>query len=89
MIAGIIPARYASSRFPGKSLIDIQGKSMIQRVYEEAAKSKSLNKLVVATDDKRILDHVQSFGGEAVMTAENHPSGTDRCYDALQQLGGD
>jgi 3-deoxy-manno-octulosonate cytidylyltransferase (CMP-KDO synthetase) len=87
MIAGIIPARYASTRFPGKSLIDIQGKTMIQRVYEEAAKSKLLNKLIVATDDKRILDHVHAFGGEAVMTADNHPSGTDRCYDALQQLG--
>ncbi|MFI5195446.1 MAG: 3-deoxy-manno-octulosonate cytidylyltransferase [Chitinophagales bacterium] len=87
MIAGIIPARYASSRFPGKPLIDIRGKSMIQRVYEEAAKNKSLQKLVVATDDNRILQHVQSFGGEAVMTATHHPSGTDRCWDALQQLG--
>jgi 3-deoxy-manno-octulosonate cytidylyltransferase (CMP-KDO synthetase) len=87
MIAGIIPARYASTRFPGKSLIDIQGKSMIQRVYEEAAKSKSLHKLVVATDDERILHHVQLFGGEAVMTGADHPSGTDRCWDALQQLG--
>jgi len=87
MIAGIIPARYASTRFPGKSLIDILGKSMIQRVYEEAAKSKSLDKLVVATDDERIFQHVQSFGGEAVMTAAHHPSGTDRCWDALQQSG--
>ncbi len=87
MIAGIIPARYASTRFPGKSLIDIQGKSMIQRVYEEASKSTSLNKLVVATDDKRIFDHVVSFGGEAVMTGAGHPSGTDRCWDALQQIG--
>jgi 3-deoxy-manno-octulosonate cytidylyltransferase (CMP-KDO synthetase) len=87
MIAGIIPARYASTRFPGKSLIDIHGKSMIQRVYEEAAKSASLDKLVVATDDVRILDHVRSFGGEAVMTGADHPSGTDRCWDALQQLG--
>ncbi len=87
MIIGIIPARYASTRFPGKSLIDILGKSMIQRVYEEAAKSTSLSKLVVATDDKRIFDHVVSFGGEAVMTGEAHPSGTDRCWDALQQIG--
>ena len=86
MIAGIIPARYASSRFPGKSLIDIQGKSMIQRVYEEASKSRLLNKLVVATDDVRILEHVESFGGEALMTGADHPSGTDRCWDALQQL---
>ena len=87
MIAGIIPARYASTRFPGKPLIDILGKSMIQRVYEEASKSKLLDKIVVATDDERILAHVESFGGNAVMTAATHPSGTDRCYDALQQLG--
>jgi 3-deoxy-manno-octulosonate cytidylyltransferase (CMP-KDO synthetase) len=85
MIVGIIPARYASSRFPGKPLIDIKGKSMIQRVYEQAVKS-SLKKIVVATDDKRILDHVVAFGGEAVMTSAGHPSGTDRCWDALQQL---
>ncbi len=86
MIAGIIPARYASSRFPGKSLLDIGGKTMIQRVYEQAKKSKSLQKLVVATDDQRILDHVLSFGGEAVMTSPEHPSGTDRCWDAFPQL---
>ncbi len=87
MIAGIIPARYASSRFPGKPLIDIQGKSMIQRVYEEAAKSKLLGRVVVATDDVRIYDHVTSFGGHAVMTAADHPSGTDRCHEAVQLLG--
>ncbi len=89
MIVGIIPARYASTRFPGKPLIDIRGKSMLQRVYEQASKAKSLSKVVVATDDKRIYDHVQNFGGDAVMTAENHPSGTDRCWDALQQLNED
>ncbi len=89
MIVGIIPARYASTRFPGKPLIDIMGKSMLQRVYEQAAKSTSLSRVVVATDDERILEHVLSFGGEAVMTAADHPSGTDRCYDALQQLEGD
>ena len=89
MIAGIIPARYGSTRFPGKSLIDIKGKSMIQRVYEQAAKSSALQTIVVATDDDRILQHVRSFGGEAVMTASHHPSGTDRCWDALQQLNGD
>ena len=87
MIAGIIPARYASTRFPGKSLIDIQGKSMIRRVYEQAAMSKSLDKLVVATDDERIFNHVQSFGGEVLMTAADHANGTDRCKEALQQLG--
>jgi len=88
MIIGIIPARFASTRFPGKSLIDIQGKTMLQRVYEQAAKSNCLNKVVVATDDERIFDHVKNFKGEVVMTAGHHPSGTDRCWDALQQLDG-
>jgi len=86
MIAGIIPARYASTRFPGKALADINGKSMIQRVYEQAAQSPALSVLVVATDDQRIYDHVIAFGGKAVMTAAHHPSGTDRCHDALLQL---
>jgi 3-deoxy-manno-octulosonate cytidylyltransferase (CMP-KDO synthetase) len=88
MITGIIPARYASTRFPGKPLIDIQGKSMLQRVYEQATKSKLLNYVAVATDDERIAAHVQNFGGNVVMTANHHPSGTDRCWDALQQLNG-
>ncbi len=89
MIVGIIPARYASTRFPGKPLIDIQGKTMLQRVYEQAAKSRLLNKVVVATDSERIFDHVKNFGGDVVMTSEHHPSGTDRCWDALQQVNGD
>jgi 3-deoxy-manno-octulosonate cytidylyltransferase (CMP-KDO synthetase) len=87
MIAGIIPARFASSRFPGKPLADIDGKSMIQRVYEQASLSKHLDIIVVATDDERIYDHVLSFGGKAVMTASHHPSGTDRCFEALTLLG--
>ena len=87
-ILGIIPARFASSRFPGKPLADIGGKSMIQRVYEQALKAKSLNKVVVATDDARILSHVLSFGGDAVMTDESHPSGTDRCFEAFHKSGG-
>lgn len=86
MIAGIIPARFASTRFPGKALADINGKSMIQCVYEQAAKSPALHTVVVATDDQRIFDHVTAFGGKVVMTAAHHPSGTDRCYDALLQL---
>jgi 3-deoxy-manno-octulosonate cytidylyltransferase (CMP-KDO synthetase) len=86
MIVGIIPARYASSRFPGKPLIDIEGMTMIRRVYEQAKKSTALNRIVVATDDERIREHVFSFGGEAVMTAGYHPSGTDRCWEALQQI---
>lgn len=89
MIIGIIPARYASTRFPGKPLIDIEGKSMIQRVYEQASKSKALDTVVVATDDERIKQHVEAFGGKAVMTREDHPSGTDRCWDALSQMDGE
>jgi len=88
MILGIIPARYASSRFPGKPLIEILGKTMIQRVYEQASQSKLLDKVVVATDDERIFNHVVSFGGAAVMTKEDHPSGTDRCYEALLKTEG-
>ncbi len=83
-ILGIIPARYASTRFPAKPLVDIGGKSMIQRVYEQALKAKSLAKVVIATDDDRIFNHVLSFGGEVVMTSTNHPSGTDRCFEAFQ-----
>ncbi len=86
-ILGIIPARYASSRFPGKPLINILGKSMIERVYEQAKKSTLLSDVVVATDDARIFDHVKSFGGKAVMTLENHPSGTDRSFEALKNIG--
>jgi len=86
MIVAIIPSRYASTRFPGKPLIDIMGKTMIQRVYEQTAKSKRIHKVVIATDDERIAAHVRSFGGNVVMTAESHPSGTDRCWDAVQQL---
>jgi len=89
MILGIIPARYASTRFPGKPLIDIRGKSMIQRVYEQATKSKNLTKVIVATDDERIAQHVKSFGGELVMTKADHPSGTDRCFEVLQKANGD
>ncbi len=80
-ILGIIPARYASSRFPGKPLVDIGGKSMIQRVYEQAKKCYDLTDVVVATDDERIFEHVKAFGGMAVMTGDQHQSGTDRCAE--------
>jgi 3-deoxy-manno-octulosonate cytidylyltransferase (CMP-KDO synthetase) len=83
-ILGVIPARYASSRFPAKPLIDLGGKSMIQRVYEQAKKAESLSRVIVATDDERIFTHVQSFGGEVIMTAQTHESGTDRCAEVLE-----
>src|SRR3569833_1794431 len=78
---GIIPARYASTRFPGKPLVDIAGKSMIQRVYEQAKKCALLTDVVVATDDGRIYNHVLGFGGKAVMTSSTHQSGTARCAE--------
>jgi len=80
---GIIPARYASTRFPGKPLADIAGKPMIQRVYEQA--SKALRNVFVATDDKRIYDAVIAFGGKVIMTSEHHQSGTDRCMEAAEK----
>jgi 3-deoxy-manno-octulosonate cytidylyltransferase (CMP-KDO synthetase) len=79
--AGIIPARYASSRFPGKPLVNIGGKPMIQRVHEQA--SRSLDTVYVATDDARIYDAVLNFGGKAIMTSADHQSGTDRCAEAI------
>ena len=82
-IIGIIPSRYASTRFPAKSLAIIKGKSMIQRVYEQAQQSSALNEVVVATDHQEIYDHVQKFGGSVCMTKTDHVSGTDRCYEAL------
>lgn len=84
-ILGIIPARFASTRFPGKPLVDIAGKSMIQRVYEQAKKCINLTEVIVATDDTRIYDHVLSFGGAAIMTSADHQSGTDRCAEVALQ----
>lgn len=86
-IIGIIPARYASTRFPAKALANIGGKSMIQRVVEQARQAVSLSRVVVATDDERIRAHVADFGGEVVMTSVHHQSGTDRCQEAVQRLG--
>jgi 3-deoxy-manno-octulosonate cytidylyltransferase (CMP-KDO synthetase) len=82
-VLGVIPARYSSSRFPGKPLIDLKGKSMIQRVYEGALKSQKIDTLIVATDDERIFSEVKRFGGEVLMTSENHPNGTQRCHEVL------
>lgn len=84
-VVGIIPARYASTRFPGKPLALIKGKTMIQRVCEQAWKS-ALDAVVVATDDVRIADEVMGFGGQYVLTDPNHRSGTDRCREALSLL---
>ncbi len=80
-ILGMIPARYGSSRFPGKPLALLQGKPLIQRVYEQAQKASALSKLVVATDDQRIFQAVESFGGSVRMTSDQHVSGTDRCAE--------
>ena len=88
-IIGIIPARFASTRFPGKPLVDIQGKSMIQRVYEQCLLSKSLSAIMIATDDVRIFDHVESFGGKAFMTSPEHQSGTDRCAEIIESYTSD
>ena len=83
----IIPARYASTRFPGKPLAMLGGKPIIQRVYEQV--SKTLGEVYVATDDERIFGTVESFGGKAVMTSPNHKSGTDRIKEAAEKLGTD
>jgi 3-deoxy-manno-octulosonate cytidylyltransferase (CMP-KDO synthetase) len=88
-IIGIIPARYSSSRFPGKPLVDLKGKTMIQRVYEGAKKSKKLSEVIVATDDQRIFDEVLRFGGKAQMTSEKHTTGTDRCGEIALGVSAD
>ncbi len=81
---GIIPARYASTRFPGKPLAEICGKTVIRRVYEQAC--KALETVVVATDDERIYDAVEAFGGKVVMTRPDHKCGTDRCLEAYTAI---
>ena len=81
----IIPARFASTRFPGKPLAEMNGKSMIQRVYEQV--KRSIQDVYVATDDDRILEAVECFGGKAIMTSTSHRSGTDRCNEAYNKIG--
>ena len=83
---GIIPARFASTRFPGKPLALLGGKTVIQRVYEKVA--DCLDTAYVATDDSRIFDHVKSWGGNVVMTSTEHKSGTDRIEEAIEKIGG-
>jgi 3-deoxy-manno-octulosonate cytidylyltransferase (CMP-KDO synthetase) len=84
-ILGIIPARYASTRFPGKPLIDINGRAMILRVYDQALLAEVLDDIVVATDDERIFNHVMNEGFHVVMTSKDHHSGTDRCLEAMDK----
>ena len=84
-VIAIIPARYASTRFPAKPLAILGGKMVVERVYEQV--KKAIDKVVVATDDERICDAVLSFGGEVVMTSSEHRSGTDRCAEAYDKLG--
>jgi len=85
-VVGVIPARYASTRLPGKPLVDILGKPMIRRVYENAARSRLLEMLIVATDDERILEAVRAFGGRAVLTSRDHATGTDRVAEVVRGL---
>lgn len=86
-ILGVIPARYGSTRLPGKPLADICGKPLVQHVYERASRSSLVTKLVVATDDERILEAVRAFGGEAVLTSPFHPNGTCRAAEAAEGSG--
>ncbi len=88
-VIGVIPARYGSSRFPGKVLKEIVGKPMIQRVYEQSNKSQLLDQLFVAVDDERVFKRVEEFGGKAVMTRADHQSGTDRLAEALEKIDAD
>lgn len=85
-VIGVIPARYGSSRFEGKVLADIHGKPMLQWVWEAAKKARVLDEVIIACDDRRIEDAVQSFGGKAVFTSKEHPSGTDRICEVVNPL---
>lgn len=82
----VIPARYGSTRLPGKPLAMIKGKPMVQRVYEQCRKAMSIDKVIVATDDRRIMKCVEDFGGNAVMTSRKHQSGTDRVIEAVKDV---
>lgn len=88
-IIAIIPARYASTRFPGKPLASINGKPLIQHVWERVSKSKSLKRIIVATDDERIFKKVKEFGGEGWMTLSNHATGTDRISEVAKNIDAD
>lgn len=83
---GIIPARFASTRFPGKPLVEIAGKSMIRRVYEQCKSCEKLSDVIVATDDLQIFEHVKAFGGKVIMTSANHVSGTSRLGEVVEKI---
>ena len=85
-VLAVIPSRYQSKRFPGKPLANILGKTMLQRVYEQCKQSSLLKDIIIGTDDLRILNHVKSFGGEAIMTSKSHKSGTERCNEVVQKI---
>lgn len=88
-VVALIPARYASTRFPGKPLVDILGKPMIQRVYERVTQARGIDRVIVATDDQRIFNVVRAFGGEVEMTREDHPTGTDRLAEVAARIDAD
>ncbi len=85
-VIGVVPARYGSTRFPGKPLVPIAGRPMIQHVYERASRASLLSEVIVATDDRRIVDAVEAFGGKAMMTSVDHASGTDRLMEVAEIL---
>ena len=85
-VLAVIPARWASTRFPGKALALIAGQPMIKHVWERVLRSRRLDRVVVATDDQRIADCVSGFGGEVLLTSPDHPSGTDRLGEVARQL---
>ena len=80
-VLAVIPARLGSSRLPGKVLLDIGGKSMVERVWRQVKQAHTISKVIIATDSQEVIDHVTAFGAEAMMTSANHQSGTDRCAE--------
>src|SRR5687768_11661108 len=85
-VVGVIPARYGSSRLPGKALLDLQGKPLLYHVYQRSCRARSLNRVFIATDDERIWRVATAFGAEVVMTSKEHRSGTDRISEAIRDV---
>lgn len=88
-VLAVIPARFASRRFPGKALCSIAGKPLIQHIYEETSKSRLIDKVVVATDSAEIFEETKRFGGEAIITSRRHRTGSDRTAEVMERLGGE